>query len=377
MSISSNTSHGGILFPLEAFRPRMLAAAIAEGLVAKARNINDASLRLTRHPEAALVLARVVGSVVDDEGKFWRENADLAMYASQALPRQCFLYFVIPAPERRQGFMVAQRGQVVAADEGTADNMPADATDADWPVARLAQQMRIGLDELEGGFAGGPSVDVSLLDPIGDDQSLLMQLAGQPPDEDASAPAAEKDGILGGTGKGTTGVSPERPSVEEDQKRRAAERLADREQREALAEQASSGLAFVVDELGAVVAPQAELGDADILAPYLVRDLRGDLPPGLPGELSQSLQGKRIDFAVKVEFLSEVFTGAGPLNKATFEEQAVERELDGHALKVMEVLAPRLGAGTLVRRDRAGAFVSRRPDEPLPTKLLLTLLDGQ
>jgi hypothetical protein len=312
-----------------------------------------------------------VGKVVEDEGKFWRENADLAMYASQALPRQCFLYFVIPAPARRQGFMVAQRGQVLAADEGSADSMPPDATEADWPVARLAEQMRIDIQELEGGFAGGPSVEVDLLDPIGDDQSLLMELAGQPPGEepaDADTPASRAPPA--------TEDAP-RSGVEEDQKRRDAERRADREQREALAEKVSSELAFVVDDLGVVVAPPAEMSDADILAPYLVRELRGDPPPGLPGDLADRLQGKRVDFAVRVEFLSEVFTESGPLNKATFEEAAIKRELDGQPVLLMEVLAPRLGAGTLIRRDRAGVFVSRRPDEPLPVSLILQLLDGQ
>ena len=370
MEVVLGKSHGGILFPLEPFRPKILAAALGEGLVAKARNINNAKLVLTRHPAAGLVLGRIEGSVVEDEGAFWRENADLAMYASQALPRQCFLYFAIPGPEKRQGFMVAQRGQVLAADEGTAENMPADAPDSDWPVARLAEQIRVSLLELENGFEGGPSVSISLLEPTGDDQTMLLELAGQAPD-DEPAPEGAEQAAAGDDD------APKKPTVEQDRKRREAEQQAERDEREALAARVRSGLEFELDELGIVVAPSAELGDADILAPYAVRELAGDPPEGIDSSLAQDLQGKRVDFAVKVEFLSEVFTSSGPLNKSTFEQQAQARRLGGGEVMMMEVLAPRLSPGTLLRRGTAGVFVSRRPEEPLPEKLLLALLDAQ
>ncbi len=375
MSTLSSPSHGGILFPLEAFRPKILAAALAEGLVAKARNINDAVLRLTRHPDAGLVLGRIVGSVVDDEGKFWRENADLAMYASQALPRQCFLYFVTPAPDQRQGFMVAQRGQVIAADEGTPDNMPADAKPSEWPVAKLAEQIRVSLDDLESGFVGGPGVEISLLDPSGDDQTLLLQLAGQPPEDSDAAHAAPDTGSAAADPEGP--ATPGKPTAEQDQKRREAEQRAEREQREALAEKVRDALEYEIDDLGIVVAPAAELADADILAPFLVRTLRGDPPGGLPSALGEQLQGKRVDFAVKVEFLSEVFTDDGPLTKAGFEAAAEDRVVGGQSVRVMEVLAPRLSPGLLLRRGRSGVFVSRRANEPLPEALLVQVLDAQ
>ena len=41
----------------------------------------------------------------------------------------------------------------------------------------------------------------------------------------------------------------------------------------------------------------------------------------------------------------------------------------------MEVLAPRLGYGTLVARDRKYVFVSRRLGTPLPAALVVELLD--
>lgn len=365
--INLNESHGGILFPLEPFRPKLLAAALGEGLVAKARDITDAKLSLTRHPQAGLVVAKIHGKVVDDEGKFWRENADLAMYASQALPRQCFLYFVIPEPERREGFMIAQRGQVLAADEGTADTMPADAGPEEWPVARLAEQIRVGIGELQNGFQGGPSIEISLLEPEGDERELLLALAGQPPEADEATEDATKDAD-------EAEPAPKKPTVEQDQKRRAAEQRAEADQRQALAAKVQAELAYEIDDLGAIVAPAAELADADVLAPYVVRSLEGDVPAGLPRELAQSLQGKRVDFVVKVEFLSEVFTETGPLTKAAFTEGATERALAGATVQAMEVLAPRLSPGTLLRSGSSGVFISRRPDEPLPEALLARML---
>jgi hypothetical protein len=374
-TINLNESHGGILFPLEPFRPKLLAAALGEGLVAKARNITDAKLSLTRHPQAGLVLAKITGSIVEDEGEFWRENADLAMYASQALPRQCFLYFVIPEPERREGFMVAQRGQVVAADEGTADNMPADAGPEDWPVARLAEQIRVSLGELQNGFQGGPSIEVSLLEPEGDERELLLALAGQPPDAAEGAVGQPDPEPAEGEEPGPD-APPKKTTVEQDQKRRAAQQQAEQQEREALAAKVRSDLPYAVDDLGVIVAPAAELSDADVLTPYVVRALEGDPPAGIPREMTEELQGRRIDFAVKVEFLSEVFTEDGPLTKAVFTQAATQRELGGKSVLVMEVLAPRLSPGTLLRSGTSGVFISRRPEDPQPEAFLTRLLDA-
>ena len=111
----STSSHGGLLFPLDMFRPTMLAAALAENLLSKARNIIDAKLVLARSPNSPVVLARIEGSVIgDDAAAFWKEYADLAMFASQVLPRQVFLYYATGGLERREGFIVAQRGQPIA-----------------------------------------------------------------------------------------------------------------------------------------------------------------------------------------------------------------------------------------------------------------------
>ena len=55
------SNHGGIIFPLEMFRASMLASALAEGLIAKVKNIVGAQLRLTRHATGPLVLARIEG----------------------------------------------------------------------------------------------------------------------------------------------------------------------------------------------------------------------------------------------------------------------------------------------------------------------------
>ena len=126
------SNHGGIIFPLEMFRASMLASALAEGLIAKVKNIVGAQLRLTRHATGPLVLARIEGDVVgDDAATFWEENIDLALYASQALPRECFAYYLADAPARKQGLIIAQRGQVVAGDQVTEDSMPPEATEQD------------------------------------------------------------------------------------------------------------------------------------------------------------------------------------------------------------------------------------------------------
>ncbi|MCB9704459.1 MAG: hypothetical protein H6711_21425 [Myxococcales bacterium] len=167
------------------FRPTLLAAVLAEGLASKARNILGASLEIARHPTAPIALARINGALIgDDPAEFWRENADLAIYASQVLPRQCFIYYVRSGPERREGFIVAQRGQVLVAHDATPDSIPAGTPDDQWPVSRLCQQMQLSLADIADAFPGGPRVSISLAEPTGDDQQLLMILAGQPDGED-------------------------------------------------------------------------------------------------------------------------------------------------------------------------------------------------
>jgi hypothetical protein len=378
--IAMPSNHGGLVFPLDMFRPTMLAAALAEGLIAQARNIVDAKLELIRHPEIQLVLARIVGSVIeDDSAKFWRENVELGILASQVLPRQLFVYWVATEPEPRQGFIVAQRGQVLAAQDATQDQLPPDAVPEEWPVAQLLGQLQLEADELAGGFAGGPRIEIELMDRDGDDRELLMVLLGQQPDQpesdDPGAAQAEAPGASAGAGEPARA---KRMTAEEDRKRRAAEHQAELEARQAKAESIRADLPYIVDELGVVVAPRgAELADTDILGPYVISKLDGELPSGIPRDLQDRLQGKRVDFAVPVEFLSEVFVGEGPLSKATFDEQAQAREIAGQAVKILEALGPRLGRGSFIRRERAGVFVSRTPDMPLPDALILELLARQ
>lgn len=136
------------------------------------------------------------------------------------------------------------------------------------------------------------------------------------------------------------------------------------------AEKISSELSVVMDEHGAIVICEAELGDTDILSSYAVRKVAGELPSGIQPSLVDQLQGKRIDFAVRVEFLSEVFIDDKPLTKPSFEEAATTVEIAGAAIKQLEVLAPRLGRGTLFRRDRDGVFVSRTAKYGTPSTLL-------
>lgn len=400
--ISLPSSHGGLVFPLDMFRPTMLAAVLAEGLISQARNILDAKLELIRHPEIQLVLARIVGSVVEgNSATFWRENVELAVMASQVLPRQLFVYWLQGEPTPRQGFLVVQRGQVLAAQDATADQLPPDATEADWPVAQLLMQLQVDPDELASGFHGGPRVEISLMDREGDDRELLMTLAGRPPggaEQPARAeptpgqptPASRAQSPATATTTAATPTSQASPStggnagaskrlsVEEDRKRRAAEHQAELDARAAKADSIRADLPYVIDELGIVVAPKnTELADTDILRHYSVSKLDGDLPAGIDRELRSQLQGKRVDFAVPVAFLSEVFAGEGPLTKSAFEQHGQIRSLAGTDVRVLEVLGPRLGRGTFIRRDRAGAFVSRTPDLPLPEALIAALLDRQ
>lgn len=387
--ISLPSRHGGIIFPLSMFRPTMLAAVMAESLVAQARNILDARLVLTRHPEIQLVLAHIEGSIIgDNPATFWRENAELGMVASQVMPQQLIQYWY-DADEPRQGFIVAQRGQALAAQDATEDQMPAGSTAQDWPVAQLLAQMQLAEEELANGFAGGPQVSCSLMERDADDREMLMTLAGQPAEGEGEDPNAAAGGpgpgpdAPGGPGPspdapGQAPAKPKRATVEDDKKRRAAEAQAEQEARQARADSMRADLPHVIDELGVVAAPKgAELADTDILEPFMVRAIAGDLPAGLPRELTDELQGKRVDFAVVVEFLSEVFVEEGPLSKPHFETHANPHMIGGQEVRALEVLAPRLGRGTFVRRGYAGAFVSRTPDQALPEALIIALLDSQ
>ncbi|MEX1369065.1 MAG: hypothetical protein AB1Z98_38415 [Nannocystaceae bacterium] len=374
--LSTPTKHGGVLIPLDPFRISTLAAVAAELLVSKARNITDATLVLTRHPQAQLVLGRIEGAVVgDDPTTFWRENADIAVAMSQVLPRQCFMYYAqtAPAQERKEGFLVAQRGQVLAADDATTEGQAPGAER--WPVQELCQQLRLSMEELASGFEGGPSVEVSLLEPNVDDQALLMTLAGQPPEggpDEGAAPAA------GGAPAGQSPAkAPAKPgmSVAEDLKRREQERQAESAQQQMRADEVTSGLRYVVDELGIVSCPAAELSEPEILEPFIVSKVSGDLPPGLPRSLTDSLQGKRCDVALRVDFLSEVFLESAPLARPVLEERAQTQTLGGRELRTLEVLAPRLGYGTLITTGKAPhVFVSRKPELALPVELVLELL---
>lgn len=376
------TKHGGILIPLDPFRVSHLAAVAAEVLVSKARNINDAKLVLTRHPQTQLVLGRIEGSVVgDDPTAFWRENADIVVAMSQVLPRQCFMYYVQSAPpqERREAFLIAQRGQVLAADEGTADRQTPGAEH--WPVAKLCEQLRLSVDDLARGFAGGPSIEIPLLEPAVDDQSMLMTLAGQPPGE--AAAAAESAAPAGGTAKGAAAArpapaaAPAKPklTVTEDLKRRETERAAEEAEHQRRAAAVTADVPYIVDELGIVACPRAELSEPDLLAPFIMSKIAGDLPPGLPRDQTDALQGKRCDVALRVDFLSEVFVETAPLARPVLEERAEVRTIGGRELKVLEVLAPRLGYGSLVTTGKAPhVFVSRKPELPLPESLVLQLL---
>lgn len=378
------TKHGGVLIPLDPFRVSHLAAVAAELLVSKARNINDAKLVLTRHPQTQLVLGRIVGSVIgDDPTAFWRENADIVVAMSQVLPRQCFMYYVQSAPpqERREAFLIAQRGQVLAADEGTADRQAPGAEH--WPVAKLCEQLRLSIDDLARGFEGGPSIEIALLEPGVDDQAMLMALAGQPPGAAEGAPEgaapAAGNGKPAAAGPARPGApaTPAKPklSVAEDLKRRETERAAEEAEQLRRAAEVKSDVPYVTDELGIVACPRAELSEPDLLAPFIVGKLVGDLPPGLPRGQADALQGKRCDVALRVDFLSEVFVETGPLTKPVLEERAEVRTIGGRELKVLEVLAPRLGYGSLVTTGKAPhVFVSRKPELPLPESLVLDLL---
>lgn len=415
---SAPSSHGGILFPLDMFRPTTLAAALAEVLISKVRNIIDATVEITRHPSLPLALAQIRGTVVgDDPAEFWRENLDLALVASQIIPRQCFVYYARTNPNPREGFVVAQRGQAIAADDSNRDDVPPGKAGNHWPVTRLCEQMRISIDELAEGFPGGPRVELSLMEPRGNDQTLLMTLVGQPAGAEAEAeldeagyedepppppPPSRGPSLTQGFGAppppagpppgrgpapgpraaagrpAPAAAAPARPTISaaDDTKRRAADRAAELAEMQQRGQEAASKLAFSEDELGVVVALPIELSESELLRPFQIAHVDRNAPEALPAELRGRLQGKAVDFAVKVEFLSEVFLDTQPLNRGKFEERAAPRDLDGVKVQALEVHAPRLGPGTLLRLGGKNVFVSRRVDAPLPARLLRDLLAG-
>jgi hypothetical protein len=135
-----------------------------------------------------------------------------------------------------------------------------------------------------------------------------------------------------------------------------------------------SEVAFELDDLGIVVAPMAELSEAEILGAFIVPRVEGDLPSGVPRDLATKLQGKRIDVAVAVDFLSEVFVENTPLARPVFEEQAQTLTLGGQELRRLEVLGPRLGYGTLLSTGKKHVFTSRKVADPVPADLVLRLL---
>ncbi len=376
------------------FRITQLAAIFGELLVSKARNVLDAQLVVTRHPEAPLFLMRIQGSVADENpAAFWKENADLVQMASRAFPRQVIMYYADPGttPEdRREGFLVAQQGQMVAGDDATADRFPPGTPDEEWPLGKLCEQLRIQPADLSNAFADGPEVSVKLLEPVADDQALLQELFAKEMAAQAAADAqdAQGDGQTSAAGE-TSGqpgspaakqpAAPPRPSAAEvaaaDAKRRATEAAEEAAAAAARAAEIQSGLEFTQDELGITVAPEAELSEPDQLRPFIVSSLQGDVPEGVPRDLTTSLQGKRIDVAVKVDFLSEVFIESTPLSKPQFQEISVERTIGGKSVRVAEVLGPRLGYGSLISTGKAPhVFVSRKPDLPLPEPLIVKLL---
>ncbi len=414
-------SHGGILFPLDMFRPTMMAAALAEVLIGKVRNIVDATLEISRHPTLPLALAQIHGTVLgEDPSEFWRENMDLALVVSQIVPRQCFVYYARTGDDPREGFLVAQRGQAVAADDSRREDIPPGTAGNHWPVTRLCEQMRISIDDLADAFPGGPRFELSLMEPRGNDQTLLMTLVGQqaqgeaeaeldgeeayddePPPPPARSPSLTQGfgappaagggrppGPGPGPGPGGPGRAAARPGAStapgkppamtaaDDAKRRAAERAAEKQEVAQRSSELSRSLQFFEDDRGVVVVLPAELSETDLLQPFHIPHVERNAPEGLPADVRARLEGKSVDFAVKVEFLSEVLIGKQPITKPKFEELAVARDLAGLQVQALEVLAPRLGAGTLLRSNGRNVFVSRKPDAPLPDALLRKLLES-
>ena len=160
-----STPIAGLLVPLDMFRISQFAAMFSELLASKARNILDAELVVTRHPEAPLFLMQIAGSVIDgNPATFWRENVDLAQMASRALPRQVIMFYADPGEtpaDRREGFIVAQQGQMIAGDDVGTDRMPADAPDLGLAprqaVSAASPAARRSEDLVRGRSAGFPS----------------------------------------------------------------------------------------------------------------------------------------------------------------------------------------------------------------------------
>ncbi|HEY0134353.1 MAG TPA: hypothetical protein VGB85_09745 [Nannocystis sp.] len=396
------------------FRPTMLAAALAEVLIGKVRNIVDATVEISRHPSLPLALAQIYGTVVgEDPAEFWRENLDLALVVSQIVPRQVFVYYARTGEDAREGFLVAQRGQAIAADDSRREDIPPGKAGSHLPVTRLCEQMRISIDDLAGGFPGGPRIELSLMEPRGNDQTLLMTLVGQQAAGAAEAELGEEEGyedepppppppsrgpsLTQGFGAPPSGpaapaAAPARQppgarpgaaqakapamTAADDAKRRAADRAAEKQEIQQRSSELARSLKFAEDDRGIIVALPAELSETEVLRPFLVPHVERNAPEGLPADVRGRLEGKSIDFAVNVEFLSEVLIGKQPITKQKFEELATTRDLDGLEVKILEVLAPRLGAGTLLRSNGKNVFVSRKPDAPLPAKFLRELLAG-
>lgn len=362
MSNPQDRSYGGIMFPLEMFRPSAMAQLIGQFFVDKTRNVLDAELVLSRHPEAQLILLRIEGSVVgDDEGKFWKENSDLVMLLSRALPLQTFLYYAIAGVDRTEGLVVAQGGRALMADEVNQDDLGPSAGPEAWPLAGLCGQIGIEANDLAGGFPGANSIRVPLLEPpLSDDESLLRQLISAEP---AQAPAGEAASPNLGQEYPDAAPAPRPPSpkaaLAQDEKRRAEEKSAEADARAQKARAAQAELLSHHDDQGLICAPKVSLEDVDILSGYLRRKLDGDLPEGLPRDLTSQMQGKSVDIVVQVEFLSEVFLGASPLSRPDFESKARSESLCGSPVQVLEVQAPRLGRGTLIVQNSQRVFVSR------------------
>ncbi len=393
--MTTSTPHAGLIVPLDMFRITQLAAIFGELLAGKARNILDAQLVVTRHAEAPLFLMQITGSVsAENPAAFWKENADLVQMASRAFPRQVIMYYADPGEtpaDRREGFIVAQQGQVVAGDDAGTDRLPEGSPETEWPLAKLCEQLRIPAADLAAGFPGGAQVSVKLLEPAGDDQELLQQLfakemaaqaaagdpnAPAPAPESAAQPGAEAPAPAGAPAPAT---APPKPSAAElaaeDAKRRAKEQAEEVAAAAARAAEIQSGLAMASDDLGITVAPDAELSEPEQLRPFIVSKLQGDAPEGVPRDLTEQLQGKRIDVAVKVDFLSEVFIENTPLSKPQFLEISEERTIGGASVRVAEVLGPRLGYGSLISSGSAPhVFVSRKPSLALPEDLIAKLL---
>lgn len=412
---SATQSHGGILFPLDMFRPTVLAQALAEVLIGKVRNIVDATVEIARHPSLPLALAQIFGTVVgDDPAEFWRENQDLALVVSQIVPRQCFVYYARTGEGAREGFLVAQRGQAIAADDSNRDDVPPGKAGGHWPVTRLCEQMRISIEDLAEGFPGGPRIQLSLMEPRGNDQTLLMTLVGQPAADAAEAelegdegydeppppppPPSRGGGLTQGFGAppppsaappsrgpaptpaaprgAAPAAKPPGISAIDDAKRRASERAAEQQEIQQRSQQIAQKLNFAEDALGVVIAVPAELAETAVLQPFHIPQVDRNAPESLPADVRARLEGKAVDFAVRVEFLSEVLLGNQPLARPKFEEKASPRDLDGVQVMALEVLAPRLGAGTLLRSNGRNVFVSRRADAPLPAAFLRKLLES-